>query len=59
MTTLLERRFKRITEAYARLLKAYTYSNRRDRQKLIAEAELLLADAKWGFLPPLGYKRDD
>jgi hypothetical protein len=38
--------------AYKRLLDAYTWSNRRDRDELIHEAEMLIDDAKWEFFPP-------
>ena len=55
MIGLLELRFRRLEEAYARLLDAYIYGNRQDRDRLIAEAEFLLADAKWGFSPPVEF----
>ncbi|KKN19774.1 hypothetical protein LCGC14_0942230 [marine sediment metagenome] len=53
MSGLLERRFKRMTEAYRRLLYAYIWGNRRDRDTLIHEAEMLIGDAEWGFFPPI------
>ncbi|KKL87851.1 hypothetical protein LCGC14_1930580 [marine sediment metagenome] len=53
MSSLLERRFERMTMAYKRLIDAYVYSNRMDRDELIHEAEMLIADAEWGFLPPI------
>ncbi len=59
MDALLERRFKRMTVAYARLLDAYKYGNRFDRTRLVHEAEMLIADAKWGFHPPPEDVEDD
>ncbi len=53
MDDLLKARFQRMTVAYKRLLDAYTYGNRRDRAKLMHEAELIIADAVWGCSPPM------
>ncbi len=53
MSSLLERRFERMTIAYKRLLDAYIWSNRFDRDRLIQEAEMLIGDAKWEFFPPI------
>ena len=44
-------KLERLAQAYARLLDAYKWSNRRDREELIHEAELLLTDLKWGTAP--------
>ncbi|KKN02109.1 hypothetical protein LCGC14_1121120 [marine sediment metagenome] len=44
-------KLERLGEGYARLLNAYKWSNKRDREKLIHEAELLLTDLKWGTAP--------
>jgi hypothetical protein len=44
-------RLERLARAYARLLDAYRWGNRRDRDELIHEAELLLTDLKWGTFP--------
>lgn len=57
MTDLLEARFERMTIAYKRLLDAYIWGNRLDRKELIHEAEFLIADALWGFSPPIGDRR--
>ncbi len=53
MVALVEQRFERLTDAYKRLLDAYIYGNRYDRERLIAEGEFLIADAEWGFAPPV------
>ncbi len=49
----IARRFERMTAAYKRLLDAYIWSNRFDRDKLIHEAEMLIGDAEWGFFSPV------
>jgi len=41
-------------EGYAQLLDAYKFSNRRDREKLIHEAEMLILNTEWYFQPPAG-----
>lgn len=44
-------KLERLARAYARLLDAYKWMNRRDKEEIVHEAELLLTDLKWGTLP--------